>query len=411
MMKKSAWLLALALSVVELQACSSEPAKLDLNIQPSPQNQTTSQPSLQSTPAQEIVVATPAKFKEVLTGAMDGKLAVRMELEREGSKLTGSYYYDRPGAFNLADKILELSGRVDNDGNATLAEILQNYDTGGSQKTGEFKGKLDAVSVNGDTRLKFSGVWTSAKDKKQLPFILQSLRHDLGGLKLEEKKQVDANKKLRYEIEMVLPQLAVEGGAGGDPARAEKFNKTAAAFVAGRTREFKKAVGEMAREDAAAAKSAKETPPPEPSPQSSMDVSYEVTTANKDFISILFYFSEYSGGAHPNTTTLSFTYDLNRNSGVNLSDLFTPGSNYLQVISDYTVKGLNKVKTVSDAESGAGPKLENFHSWNITPAGLKITFDRYQVAGYAAGDHEVVIPYSVLKPIIKPDGLLAQYEK
>jgi hypothetical protein len=42
---------------------------------------------------------------------------------------------------------------------------------------------------------------------------------------------------------------------------------------------------------------------------------------------------------------------------------------------------------------------------------LKITFDPYQVGPYVAGPHVVVVPYSVLKPIIKPDGLLARFAK
>jgi hypothetical protein len=72
---------------------------------------------------------------------------------------------------------------------------------------------------------------------------------------------------------------------------------------------------------------------------------------------------------------------------------------------------LKKLDTVSYAEEGAGPKIENYHSWNITPMGLKITFDPYQVGAYAVGEHVIVVPYSVLKPIIKPDGLLAQFAK
>jgi hypothetical protein len=72
---------------------------------------------------------------------------------------------------------------------------------------------------------------------------------------------------------------------------------------------------------------------------------------------------------------------------------------------------LKKLETATSAEEGAGPKIDNFHSWNITPVGLKITFDRYQVGPYVAGEHEVVVPYSVLKPIIKPDGLLGQFAK
>lgn len=400
-LKKSPCLLALAIAI-SLQACKSEPTQLGLNTQPSPQANSQAQPS----PTQEIVAA-PTELKETFVGAMDGRLNIQMALERKGDKLTGSYFYDRAGAFNVAEKILSLEGRIDKEGNVILTETTQNFETGGEQKTGEFKGKLDGVSVDGETRLRFSGVWTSAKDKKQLPFDLRELGHDLGGLKLEEKKQKSADRKLRLEVETTAPQLA-----GEDAGRAGKFNQAVTAFVAQRTGEFKKAVDEMAREDAAlAAKSGKEQSPPPSSQGNSMDVGYEVVAANKDFISALFYFSEFTGGAHPNTTTASFTYDLNRNAVANLSDLFLPRSNYLKVISDYAIRELKKVKTVSDAETGAAAKPENFHSWNITPAGLKITFDRYQVGAYAVGEHEVVVPYSVLKPIIKPDGLLAQFVK
>src|SRR5262249_22163858 len=302
-------------------------------------------------------------------------------------------------AFNSAMRTLELKGRIDGDGNVTLTETA--YKAGNPQKTGEFKGKLDGLSANGDVGLRLSGSWIGGKDRKQAPFSLRQLRFDLGGLKLDERKEKSANKKLRYEIETALPQLA---GAGD--ARIEKFNQAVTNLVAARTGEFKKGVDEMARDEAAAKQEAKSPPPP-----NSLDVSYEITAASKDFISALFSFYEYAGGAHPNTTTRSFNYDLNRNAPVSLADLFTPNSNYLRVISDYSIRELKKLETVSSAEEGAGPKIENFHSWNITPAGLRITFDRYQVGPYVVGEHEVVIPYSLLKPIINTDGLLAQFAR
>ncbi|MGH9834825.1 MAG: hypothetical protein ACRD9Y_17540, partial [Blastocatellia bacterium] len=145
-LKKSPCLLALAIAV-SLQACRSEPAKLDSNTQPSPQAGSQAQPS----PTQEVIVAAPAEFKVTFVGAIDGRLNIRMALERKGDKGAGGYFYDRAGAFNVAEKTLSLEGRIDKDGNATLTETTQNYETGGEQKTGEFKGKLDGVSVNGDT--------------------------------------------------------------------------------------------------------------------------------------------------------------------------------------------------------------------------------------------------------------------
>jgi len=323
-----------------------------------------------------------------------------MELERKDADLTGGYFYERAGAFNSAMRTLELKGQIDSDGNVTLAETT--YKAGNPQKTGEFKGKLDGLSANGDVRLRFSGSWTGGKDGKQMPFSLRQLRFDLGGLKLDERKEESANKKLRYEIETALPQLA---GAGD--ARVEKFNQAVSNLVAARTGEFKKGADEIARKEAAARQVAKSPPPP-----NSLGVSYQITSASKDFISVLFSFYGYtSGAAHPNTTTESFNYDLNRNAPVSLAELFIPNSNYLKVISDYSIRELKKLDTAMGVEDGAGPKIENFHSWNITPVGLKITFDRYQVGPYAAGEHEVVVPYSVLKPIIKPDGLLAQFSK
>jgi len=394
MLKKPLCLFALALLFPILQSCGNDAAKSD------PNAQTSSQPGPQQT--KETVVPAPAVFDEVFTGMIDDKHAIRMELERKGADLSGSYYYERAGAFTSAMRMLELKGRIDGDGNVALAETT--YKMGKPLKTGEFSGKLDGLSANGDVKLRFSGVWTGAKNEKRLPFSLRQLRFDLGALRLDKKEEKSANEKQRYEIETTLPQIV-----GADAERTEKFNRAVAKLVAPRADEFKKIVDEMAREETTArpdAKSNSSKPPP-----NSLDVSYDVTAASKDFISVLFSFFEYAGGAHPNTTTESLNYDLNRNAPVSLADLFTPNSNYLQVISDYAIRELKKLETATSAEEGAGPKIDNFHSWNITPVGLKITFDRYQVGPYVAGEHEVVVPYSVLKPIIKPDGLLGQFTK
>src|SRR5262249_27481486 len=96
MMKKIACLLALALFISSVQACKNEATKNDLNSQPAPQNQTSPQPDSQ--PTREAVVPSPSEFYEVFVGAIDDKRAIRMELKRKGADLTGSYYYERPGA-------------------------------------------------------------------------------------------------------------------------------------------------------------------------------------------------------------------------------------------------------------------------------------------------------------------------
>src|SRR5262245_13866808 len=193
--KKPWCLLALTLLFFSFQACRREAEKGDLSAQPAAQ----SQASPQSTPLQpgEAVVPAPSTFNEVFAGAIDNRNAIRMNLERKGDNLGGSYSYERAGAFNVAMRTLELKGRIDGEGNVSLTEMTENYKTGKPIKTGEVKGKLDGLSANGDTRLRFSGTWTGAKGAKQMPFDLQQLRYGLGGLKLGRKEQRSEDKKLR----------------------------------------------------------------------------------------------------------------------------------------------------------------------------------------------------------------------
>ena len=98
-------------------------------------------------------------------------------------------------------------------------------------------------------------------------------------------------------------------------------------------------------------------------------------------------------------------------------DLFNPKSNYLSVISAYCIKDLKDQSKKNDMlmedqiKEGAAPRADNYSAWTITRKGLWITFDPYQVAAYAAGPQHILVPYSVLKDIIKADGPIAIFAK
>ena len=62
-------------------------------------------------------------------------------------------------------------------------------------------------------------------------------------------------------------------------------------------------------------------------------------------------------------------------------------------------------------KKGAAPELTNYDNWSLRKNGLGITFDSYQVGPYAAGPQSVLVPYSVLKDMIKPDGPAAQFAR
>ena len=142
-----------------------------------------------------------------------------------------------------------------------------------------------------------------------------------------------------------------------------------------------------------------------------LENSYEVVSPPGNLISLKFEFYTYAdGAAHPYSYTLTYTYNLQTGQEIAFEQLFLPGSNYLELIASYCKNELSAREIGFDATfiTGADPTPENYHNWNITPTGLLISFDPYQVAAYAAGPQTVTIPYAELSGLIDPGGPLGQ---
>lgn len=145
---------------------------------------------------------------------------------------------------------------------------------------------------------------------------------------------------------------------------------------------------------------------------SSFDVKYELLSPPGYIYSVKFNVMGYTdGAAHPYHFSKTVTFNLETGKEVTLDELFLPGSNYLQILSDISKADLSTRDIGFDPTffTGADPTPENYKSWNITSDGLLITFDEYQVAAYAAGPQTVTVPYSALKDVIDPNGVLGKY--
>lgn len=103
-----------------------------------------------------------------------------------------------------------------------------------------------------------------------------------------------------------------------------------------------------------------------------------------------------AGAAHPYSFSRTINFDLQANREVHLSDLFTPGVDYLKLISDYCIAELQKTDFFAGFETGADPTELNYQNWNLTPDGLLVNFDPYQVGPYAAGPQQITVPYATL---------------
>lgn len=332
---------------------------------------------------------TPAPEVKYFRGSIGSALGLQMKLIREGEKLMGSYYYQRIG------QKIDLRGNVDPTNNLTLEE----FDASGKQ-TGVFKGLW---SVNEDGLIDIAGNWTRPDGDKKTAFSLHQEPIEFSGpVEIAGKQIKETNKKLQYEIEGEYPQIT-----GSTNPAAQKFNQQARALVMDEVRSFKAAMVDAADEKI------------ESTSGSDLGFGYTVAVARDDLISIDFGIGGYyRGAAHPNSYSRVLNFDLKNSRTLSLADLFKPGARYVQIISDYCMKDLQKQsKTkngILDDESikgGAGPDLKNFRSWTITRRGLGINFDAYQVGPYVAGPQYVLVPYSALKEIVKLDGPIAMYVK
>ena len=142
-----------------------------------------------------------------------------------------------------------------------------------------------------------------------------------------------------------------------------------------------------------------------------LSIVYSVYFASPTLLSIGFSEETFPavGAAHPNHQTYSVNYDLAADKPLRLSDVLR-GTVALQAVSAYRVARLLETED-ADPEwirRGAGPQMKNYRSWNFSPQGLVINFDRYQVASYAAGPQQVVIPFATLRHTLRP-GLTAHY--
>jgi hypothetical protein len=340
-------------------------------------------------PLNHVGGATPPPQTKHFKGSIGSTLDLQMKLVRDGDKLNGSYFYQKVGT-----RIM-LRGTVDKDGNLTLEE----FDPSGKQ-TGLFKGiwKVEAE----DGLITLAGNWSKppgekGDDKKTAFSVHEEPINFTGDVDVISRSVKENNKKLMYEVDAQYPQFT-----GGNNPNLEKFNQLARVVVVKSVASFKK---DMAPEEGA-------EPRPEGSMGSDLGIGYTIKLAQDDLISVQFDIgSYYQGAAHPNSYTETLNYDLKNGKQLRLADLFKPGAKYLQTLSTLCLEDLKKQWKAKNEEviedmlkDGTAPTAKNYESWTITKRGIGINFDPYQVAPYAAGPQFVMVPYSALKEIIKPDG-------
>jgi uncharacterized protein YxeA len=144
-------------------------------------------------------------------------------------------------------------------------------------------------------------------------------------------------------------------------------------------------------------------------------------TVAEKILSVKMEYYWFTGGAHGGTNVEFLNYNLATGEKIDWKNLFKKDSNYLKVIADYAradltkqlLQGPDQMSDENWIQTGTDPANKDNYKNNIgfSENGLSIIFGQYQVAAYAVGMPEVVVPYSQLKDVIDPAGLLSSVAK
>lgn len=119
-----------------------------------------------------------------------------------------------------------------------------------------------------------------------------------------------------------------------------------------------------------------------------------------NYLSYIFRISEYTGGAHPNNTISTISYNKDNNTIITIDDLLKNNEALLDILSIESRKILESNSIFKDdfvrdmMLEGTKPKLENFKNFVFSKDGLMIFFEQYQIAPYSYGEFNVIVPYS-----------------
>ena len=333
-------------------------------------------------------------FSKAFAGLVGDSFKIEMRLQRNGGDLSGSYFFqpahdvvlhgnyageparwaDKNNALARID--VPIRGTVDSQQNF----IVEEFNDKGS-KTGIFKGQFGPDGG-------MEGTWSKPTGKSQTQFSLKDEADKASGGNYRVVSKLIKRNTGKMKLEISYPQL--EGLTDENVQRT--FNERVRALVTKDAQIGSDEEGERG-------------------------VGFSVDHRSADLLSLVFgVYNDWTGAAHPQSNNFSYHYDLNHNKELKLADFFSPGVNYLSLISKLCAKDIAKQKRKNgmedideDGEASAFEALKEDATFYPAETGLVFIFDPYQVGSYAEGYYVVSIPYSQLRSVIDPNGPLAPF--
>lgn len=122
----------------------------------------------------------------------------------------------------------------------------------------------------------------------------------------------------------------------------------------------------------------------------------------EEYISYVFHIFVDLQGAHPNTYIWTISYDIKSKELIDINTLVRKNKDILNILSGYAYEELKQNSSIKEDNTldmlvdGTKPVSDNFSKFAFTKEGLKVFFQRYDVAPYYLGEFEVTVPYDKL---------------
>lgn len=222
-------------------------------------------------------------------------------------------------------------------------------------------------------------------------------------LNFDNKKMTLNNLQPQYKVVINYPQIKNPTS----PSQI-KFNQIAKTTALSQLKDFKESVSENLK-----------YPIPEDlkAEGSTLTLTYDLTSLEPaQLVSVRFSNdTSFVGAAHPSHKYSALNYDLTQNKIADLSYLFKNENTGLKQLAQIATKRVtdqlnhsSNGPNVDIFNEGLTPTNKNYQVWNLTPDGIQVTFNEYQVAAYVYGPQTITIKFDELKNQLNPNTTLAK---
>jgi hypothetical protein len=146
-----------------------------------------------------------------------------------------------------------------------------------------------------------------------------------------------------------------------------------------------------------------------------LDVKVNVVNQTPDFVALKFTQIDYMGGAHANSSFNYVNYDRVSREILTLDSILKPNTfGRLEAVAEPIFRkneGLSPTQSLANAYFFDKDKFHLNSNFTLRKEGIEFLYNSYEIKPFSAGTTTLVVPYSAIKDLIKPNSPIYQINK